>query len=316
MAKPKPSKYSRARIRSKVRKPKRGGSSRGWIISTVAIAIVGTLLVVLSYNDRQEESAVAPIANKDHWHAYLGVNICGTWEPAVPQFEGRDGSMSPNPQAGIHSHADYLIHDHPYASDEAGKNATLGKYLQYAQSSVSSDSIRLWSNWVPNVDFSNGDKCKESGKPGELQWKVSKLGEPWPSNAEPAAAGGDRRDVEHHGRLDPHAECVRRIGHHVVHHCGRQHQLHHQHAVKAVVLVGGAGTRLRPLTYTTPKPLLPIANIPFVERQLDWLARYGVDEAVLSLGYLPDAFTRHFADERHGDMKLRFVVEHEPLGTA
>jgi NDP-sugar pyrophosphorylase family protein len=86
--------------------------------------------------------------------------------------------------------------------------------------------------------------------------------------------------------------------------------------VKAVVLVGGAGTRLRPLTYTTPKPLLPIANIPFVERQLDWLAAYGVDEAVLSLGYLPDAFTEHFADERHGDMKLRFVVEHEPLGTA
>jgi mannose-1-phosphate guanylyltransferase len=86
--------------------------------------------------------------------------------------------------------------------------------------------------------------------------------------------------------------------------------------VKAVVLVGGAGTRLRPLTYVTPKPLLPIANVPFVERQLDWLASYGVDEAVLSLGYLPDAFTRHFADERHGDMKLRFVVEHEPLGTA
>jgi len=86
--------------------------------------------------------------------------------------------------------------------------------------------------------------------------------------------------------------------------------------VKAVVLVGGAGTRLRPLTFATPKPLLPIANVPFVERQLDWLAGYGVDEAVLSLGYLPDAFTRHFADERHGDMKLRFVVEHEPLGTA
>jgi NDP-sugar pyrophosphorylase family protein len=86
--------------------------------------------------------------------------------------------------------------------------------------------------------------------------------------------------------------------------------------VKAVVLVGGTGTRLRPLTYTTPKPLLPIANIPFVERQLDWLAGYGVDEAVLSLGYLPEVFTRHFADERHGDMKLRFVVEHEPLGTA
>ncbi len=86
--------------------------------------------------------------------------------------------------------------------------------------------------------------------------------------------------------------------------------------MKAVVLVGGAGTRLRPLTYATPKPLLPIANVAFLERQLHWLGTYGVDEAVLSLGYLPNAFTDHFADERFGDMKLRFVVEHEPLGTA
>jgi len=184
MAKPKPSKYSRARVRSKVRKPKRGGASRGWILTTVAIAVVGTVLVVLSYQDRQDQAAVGPIANKDHWHAYLGVNICGTWEPAVPQFEGRDGSMTPNPQAGIHSHADYLIHDHPYASDEAGKKATLGRYLQYAQSSVSSDSIKLWPNWAPNVNFTNGDKCKSSGKPGVLQWKVGKLGQPWPTKAE------------------------------------------------------------------------------------------------------------------------------------
>lgn len=86
--------------------------------------------------------------------------------------------------------------------------------------------------------------------------------------------------------------------------------------MKAVVLVGGTGTRLRPLTFSTPKPLLPIANVPFLERQLQWLADYGVDEAVLSLGYMPDAFTEHFGDERFGDMKLRFVVEHEPLGTA
>lgn len=86
--------------------------------------------------------------------------------------------------------------------------------------------------------------------------------------------------------------------------------------MKAVVLVGGAGTRLRPLTFATPKPLLPIVNIPFIERQLHWLASYGVDEAVLSLGYLPEAFLEHFSDERFGDVKLRFVVEHEPLGTA
>lgn len=86
--------------------------------------------------------------------------------------------------------------------------------------------------------------------------------------------------------------------------------------MKAVVLVGGEGTRLRPLTLTTPKPLLPIANVPFIERQLAWLGAHGVDEVVLSLGYLPDAFMEHFSDDRFGDIKLRFVVEHEPLGTA
>lgn len=86
--------------------------------------------------------------------------------------------------------------------------------------------------------------------------------------------------------------------------------------MKAIVLVGGAGTRLRPLTYATPKPLLPIANVAFVERQLAWLAGYGVDEVVLSLGYMPEAFVDHFADDCFGDIKLRFVVEREPLGTA
>jgi len=80
--------------------------------------------------------------------------------------------------------------------------------------------------------------------------------------------------------------------------------------------VGGEGTRLRPLTFTTPKPLLPIANQAFLERQLTWLASYGVDEVVLSLGYLPDAFERQFPDGRYGGVRLRYVVESEPLGTA
>ena len=86
--------------------------------------------------------------------------------------------------------------------------------------------------------------------------------------------------------------------------------------MKAVVLVGGEGTRLRPLTYTTPKPLLPIVNQPFLERQLAWLASHGIDEVVLSLGYLPDAFESHFPDGRFGDIKLSYAVEDHPLGTA
>jgi mannose-1-phosphate guanylyltransferase len=91
--------------------------------------------------------------------------------------------------------------------------------------------------------------------------------------------------------------------------------------MKAVVLVGGEGTRLRPLTLSTPKPLLPIANQAFLERQLGWLAGYGVDEVVLSMGYLPDAFHSQFAHDHagedvFGDIKVRYAVEDEPLGTA
>ncbi len=86
--------------------------------------------------------------------------------------------------------------------------------------------------------------------------------------------------------------------------------------MRAIVLVGGEGTRLRPLTYTTPKPLLPIGNVTFLERQLAWLGRHGVDEVILALGYLPDAFAARFPDVTFGDVRLRYTVEKEPLGTA
>ena len=86
--------------------------------------------------------------------------------------------------------------------------------------------------------------------------------------------------------------------------------------MQAIILVGGEGTRLRPLTTTTPKPLLPIVEVAFLERQLDWLASYGIKDVVLSLGYLPDAFFAHFPNNRFGDVNLRYVVEPSPLGTA
>ena len=84
--------------------------------------------------------------------------------------------------------------------------------------------------------------------------------------------------------------------------------------MKAVVLVGGGGTRLRPLTETTPKPLLPFMNRPLLHHVLDHLAEHGVEEAILSSPYLEERF-RGFLAERSGAPTLTWVTEPEPLGT-
>jgi mannose-1-phosphate guanylyltransferase/phosphomannomutase len=86
--------------------------------------------------------------------------------------------------------------------------------------------------------------------------------------------------------------------------------------MKAVVLVGGEGTRMRPLTETTPKPLLPFMNRPFLDQVLDHLGRHGVEEAICSSPYLESVF-RGFLDAR-GDAipRVRWITETEPLGTA
>lgn len=86
--------------------------------------------------------------------------------------------------------------------------------------------------------------------------------------------------------------------------------------MKAVVLVGGEGTRLRPLTLSSPKQMLPIVGVPMIERVLGHLAAHGVDEAVLSLGYLPDAFMEAYPDGRAVGVRLTYAVEPEPLDTA
>ncbi|MGI8759084.1 MAG: sugar phosphate nucleotidyltransferase [Acidimicrobiales bacterium] len=86
--------------------------------------------------------------------------------------------------------------------------------------------------------------------------------------------------------------------------------------MRAVVLVGGRGTRLRPLTLRTPKQMLPVAGRPMIERVLAHLATHGVDEAVLSLGYKPDAFRRAYPDATCAGVHLVYAVEDEPLDTA
>ena len=86
--------------------------------------------------------------------------------------------------------------------------------------------------------------------------------------------------------------------------------------MQAVILVGGEGTRLRPLTLSTPKQMLPIMGIPMLEGVLLQLARHGIDEAILSLGYLPDRFIEAYPSGECAGVTLRYAVEPEPLDTA
>lgn len=84
----------------------------------------------------------------------------------------------------------------------------------------------------------------------------------------------------------------------------------------AVVLVGGFGTRLRPLTYDVPKPMLPIAHRPMIVRLVERLAAGGVTDVVLALGFKPEPFVSAFPDGLHGETRVHYAVEPEPLDTA
>jgi mannose-1-phosphate guanylyltransferase len=84
--------------------------------------------------------------------------------------------------------------------------------------------------------------------------------------------------------------------------------------MRAVVLVGGEGTRLRPITETIPKPLVPLMDRPSLDHVLDHLARHGVHEVILSSSYLESTF-HAFIEARHGDPVITWITEEAPLGT-
>jgi mannose-1-phosphate guanylyltransferase len=84
--------------------------------------------------------------------------------------------------------------------------------------------------------------------------------------------------------------------------------------VNAVLLVGGEGSRLRPLTTWLPKSMLPIANRPFLTHQIDHLARHGVDRVIMSCGYLARPIRDHFGSG-DGRVQIDYVIEEQPLGT-
>jgi mannose-1-phosphate guanylyltransferase len=86
--------------------------------------------------------------------------------------------------------------------------------------------------------------------------------------------------------------------------------------LQALILVGGHGTRLRPVTLTLPKPVIPLVDRPFLRYMIDWLARHGVDDIVMACGFLPDGIRAVLGDGIPGGPRLRYVEEPEPRGTA
>lgn len=85
--------------------------------------------------------------------------------------------------------------------------------------------------------------------------------------------------------------------------------------MKAVILAGGQGTRLKSVIHDTPKPMAPVQGRPFLEFLVSWLVSLGIHDIILSVGYLYEKITNHFGDGRNFQASITYCVEHEPLGT-
>jgi hypothetical protein len=145
-----------------------------WTVLTVAVVLVGVLLIVVTKISNDNQASAAPAVG-DHWHAFLGVDVCGQWLPSAPEFEKR--ANEPNLGSGLHSHADGLMHIEPTSSDETGARATVGRFIDYGGWSLSDSSMKLWDG----LEHKNGQDCGKgaSAKPAEIQWSVGRLGKPW-----------------------------------------------------------------------------------------------------------------------------------------
>jgi hypothetical protein len=170
------------RKRAAVRSAKRTRTNNWWYGLTALVVIVGIALIVYA-----RETAPAPVGpfvgsrtqTKDtHWHAAMGVYDCdhwlsdgagdGVWQwpIATPeQAPGRAGNT--RLYAGLHSHADGIIHMEPRVAEEAGRHATIGKYFDFGGWDVSDTSFNFLG-----VEKKNGDTCGD--KPGKLVWKVAR----------------------------------------------------------------------------------------------------------------------------------------------
>jgi NDP-sugar pyrophosphorylase family protein len=85
---------------------------------------------------------------------------------------------------------------------------------------------------------------------------------------------------------------------------------------KAIILAGGKGTRMRPLTYEMPKPMIPLKGKPLIQHIIELCRKYEIRDIILSIGYLGDKIREHFGDGSHLGVSITYIEEHEEMGTA
>ena len=171
------------RKRAAVRSAKRSRNNTWWYSLTAIVVIAGIALI--AYTQATKPAPVGPfLANGDptqkdtHWHAALGMWDCDHWMGDTPGSgiwnwpnanaqQQPSRAANPNVYAGLHSHNDGVIHMEPLVSEEAGKNATVGRYFDFGGWKVNSTGFTFLG-----TTRKNGDKCGTT--PGTLQWQVGK----------------------------------------------------------------------------------------------------------------------------------------------
>jgi hypothetical protein len=169
------------RKRAAVRSAKRSRNNTMWYGVTALVLILGVVLIAVSRGNDEVPPHIFVAGKNDpdaHIHAALGVYDCDHWLsdgsgdgiwawPFATQRQSPSRADNTTIYAGLHSHGDGVIHMEPSTREDAGKNATVGRYFRYGGWKISDSSFDFLG-----VQRKNGDKCGD--KPGKLQWKVAK----------------------------------------------------------------------------------------------------------------------------------------------
>jgi hypothetical protein len=166
-------KYNRGKARARARRSPRRTGTTGWTAGIAAIVILGIVGIVLA---KSANNQAGGLKIGDHWHAAFGVNVCGTWLPNPPETARDSNNLiirhGTDVYAGIHTHADGLIHFEPETTDDTGTHATVGRFFKYSGWSLSADSF----TFDQGVKQRNGDTCPAASQPaakGTVIWAVN-----------------------------------------------------------------------------------------------------------------------------------------------